>query len=144
MAKKYFPLKNHERALSSSIEFQENSILERRDSSKMYLRHLRKRQSQAGLCSVLSTQRNKIMSKNNLHSRITEDFEKLYDTSPKSKKLKLENARICGYKNTILAKSSAIKSQLGIGRNTKFSIGLARFSSRNTIIKSLFPSVKLN
>ena len=142
MARRDFPLKNHKSALSSSIEFQENYTLETKDSSKMYLRHLRKRKTQPGFCSVFSTQRYNIMCKKNLHLRVSENFEKLYDTSPKSKKIKLTNARKCGYKNLILNKSSVNRSQMSLDKSTNSSTALGRFPSRNNIIKSLFPTTK--
>jgi hypothetical protein len=70
------------------------SMVEKRQPSKMYRKHLQSLKKHAGISLLIPAKQYNIVTKHIVHSRIFENFDKLYDTSPDRKKKKLMCARL--------------------------------------------------
>ncbi|OMJ79893.1 hypothetical protein SteCoe_19979 [Stentor coeruleus] len=91
---KELPLKYPQMKLTNQYILKENILKDRREPSKMYLKHMKSLKVEQGLCQLLLKKEQRSVSKQVLHCRISQNYEKLYDMSPARKKIKLQNARL--------------------------------------------------
>ena len=113
------PLKNRLAHLKSRSEFFNCALTERKDSSKLYLKHMKLIKNKTGLSKLMQNRDLRIVSKQVLHSRINQDYDKLYDISPERKKEKLKNARFSKILNA--PKVSDHRSHTSLDTYNKFS-----------------------
>jgi hypothetical protein len=135
------------RHLSNFSDCKNADYTDRKDPSKIYNKHMRLIKNQPGVCLFVSN-RKSLGSKKCLHSRITQDFDKLYDTSPNRKKEKLKNARLSNstiYSNHML---SAIKSNSNLHKSNNYGPMHKPNPSRilkksfNLNLKTLLPKIR--
>ena len=144
MEENEIPLRFIQRSLKSPTIFKENASYERKDISKMFIKHLHSMKTQSGLCLLLKDKNKRNVSSNILHSRINQDYEKLYDMSPGRKKKKLQNARILYPSNII--RSTPDKSHTNIDSLEKINQLVQKTAQKKKMLnknfKSLLPKLK--
>ena len=140
------------RAISSIFG---NSATERSETSKIYIKHLNSLRKQNHISLLISEKREKIVNRDVLHSRFGYDYDKLYDTSPRRKKMKLKDARTnsksslkvidnrIGYKS--LFNGISVQSlEQHLMKENKQCGNVIRKSVTKTNLKALLPKIRKN
>lgn len=140
------------RAISNLFE---SIFTERKETSRIYLKHLNSLKRQNHISLLISEKREKIINKDVIHSRFGHDYDKLYDTSPRTKKAKLKSVRTSSKTslamienkintNPSLYKSSTIDSKKSILKENYHSGLLYKKCIIKNNLKNIFPKIRKN